>query len=219
MSEMDLLLWARGPGLQIAVAALLAGTVLRLAEIFGLGRKRDLAVPRPGTAGSGWRTVFSRSLPRLPFMRGNVATYLLGYAFHLGLFAALFLFVPHIRLFQSLFGFGWPGLPSALVDAASLLTIAALAGVLILRLTHPVKRFLSTFDDYLAWALTTAPILTGYLAFHHLALPYTAMLAVHILSAELLLVCLPFTKLAHTFSFAISRWYNGSALGRKGVTL
>ena len=31
------------------------------------------------------------------------------------------------------------------------------------------------------------------------------------------LVLLPFTKLFHTFSLFISRWYNGDFFGRKGV--
>jgi nitrate reductase gamma subunit len=46
---------------------------------------------------------------------------------------------------------------------------------------------------------------------------YTLMLALHLFSVELLLVLLPFTKLFHTFSLFISRWYNGDFFGRKGV--
>jgi nitrate reductase gamma subunit len=34
---------------------------------------------------------------------------------------------------------------------------------------------------------------------------------------ELLLVLLPFTKLFHTFSVFISRWYNGDISAHKGV--
>ncbi len=81
---------------------------------------------------------------------------------------------------------------------------------------NPVKRFLSGFQDYLAWLLTLLPLLTGYLAFHHVVADYTLMLALHVLSVELLLVALPFTKLFHTVSVFISRWYNGDIFGRKG---
>ena len=116
-------------------------------------------------------------------------------------------------------GLGWPALPSQLVDGVSLLAIVALLLMLAYRLYHPVKRFLSTFDDYASWALTLAPLLTGYLAFHHLLLPYTLMLALHILSVELLLVFMPFTKLVHTCQLFISRWYNGDACGHKGATI
>jgi len=219
MSDMDLLLWARGPGLQIALAIFIGGMLLKLFEIFSLGRKPDLSVPRPGNAAAGWKTIASRSLPNRTLLRRTLPTYLLGYTFHIGFFVALLLFAPHIQLFRNTVGLGWPALPGPLVDSASLLAILALLLMLAYRLTHPVKRFLSTFDDYASWALTLAPLLSGYLAFHHLLLPYTLMLALHILSVELLLVFMPFTKLVHTMSLFISRWYNGDALGHRGGAL
>jgi nitrate reductase gamma subunit len=219
MSDMDLLLWARGPGMQIALAIFVGGMLLKLFEIFSLGRKKDLSVPRPGNAAAGWKTIVSRSLPNRVLLKRTLPAYLMGYTFHIGFFVSLLFFAPHIQLFRNTFGLGWPALPSQLVDGVSLLAILALLLALVYRLYHPVKRFLSTFDDYASWALTLAPLLSGYLAFHHLLLPYTLMLAVHILSVELLLVFMPFTKLIHTMSLFISRWYNGDALGRKGARL
>ena len=100
------------------------------------------------------------------------------------------------------------------------MTVASILALFVLlahRLTNPVKKILTTSGDYLAWGLTLLPLLTGYLAYHHLLLEYTLMLAVHILSVEALLILLPFTKLFHTFSVFISRWYNGDIFGRKGV--
>ena len=43
------------------------------------------------------------------------------------------------------------------------------------------------------------------------------MLALHILSVELLMVVAPFTKLTHMFSFVTSRWYQGYKAGHRGV--
>lgn len=219
MSDMDLLLWARGPGLQIALAIFIGGMLLKLFEIFSLGRKPDLSTPRPGNAAAGWKTIVSRSLPNRIFLKRTLPTYLLGYTFHAGFFVALLFFAPHIQLFRNTVRLGWPALPSQLVDGVSLIAILALLLVLAYRLYHPVKRFLSTFDDYASWALTLAPLLSGYLAFHHLLLPYTLMLAVHILSVELLLAFMPFTKLVHTLSLFVSRWYSGDALGHRGARL
>jgi len=104
-----------------------------------------------------------------------------------------------------------------LIDASVVAAIIALAVLLAHRLNNPVKRKISGFGDYLAWAVTLLPLLTGYLAIHHLLFEYTLMLALHIFSVELLLVLLPFTKLFHTFSVFASRWYNGDFFGRKGV--
>jgi nitrate reductase gamma subunit len=219
MSDMDLLLWVRGPGLQIALTIFIAGMLLKLFEIFSLGRKQDLSVPRPGNTAAGWKTILSRSLPNRTLLKRTFPAYLMGYTFHIGFFVALLFPAPHIQLFRNTVGLGWPALPSQLVDGITLITILALLLMLAHRLTHPVKRFLSTFDDYASWALTLAPLLSGYLTVHHLLLPYTLMLALHILSVELLLIFMPFTKLFHTVSLFISRWYNGDALGHRGARL
>jgi nitrate reductase gamma subunit len=217
MSHLDLLTFARGNALNWALVIFIAGIVLRLFEIYSLGRKADLAVPRTESPGSGWRTMFTRSLPPEGMFKRDPVTYVAGYVFHIGLLLAIFFFAPHIEFFRSLTGLHWPALPSALVDASVVAAIIALAVVLAHRLSNPVKRMLSGFGDYLAWAVTLLPLLTGYMAYHHLMFEYTLMLALHLFSVELLLVLLPFTKLFHTFSLFISRWYNGDIFGRKGV--
>lgn len=217
MSALELLTWARGPGLSIALAICAFGILLRLFEIFSLGRKADLSRAREHSPGSGWRTIFSRSLPPPGLLKRAPVTYIGGYVFHLGFAITLLFFVPHIELARSLVGIGWPGLPMPVVDISAVAAMLGLLAVLASRLANPVKRFLSGFQDYLAWLLTFLPLATGYLAFHHLLIDYTLALALHILSVELLLVALPFTKLFHTVSVFVSRWYNGDIFGRKGV--
>ena len=217
MSNLELLTWARGPGLTIALAICAFGILLRLFEIFSLGRKADLSRAREHSPGSGWRTIFSRSLPPPGLLKRAPVTYIGGYVFHLGFAITLLFFVPHIELARSLVGIGWPGLPMPVVDISAVAAMLGLLAVLASRLANPVKRFLSGFQDYLAWLLTFLPLATGYLAFHHLLIDYTLALALHILSVELLLVALPFTKLFHTVSVFVSRWYNGDIFGRKGV--
>ena len=217
MSALELLTWARGPGLAIALAICAFGILLRLFEIFSLGRKADLSRAREHSPGTGWRTIFSRSLPPPGLLKRAPVTYIGGYVFHLGFAITLLFFVPHIQLARSLVGIGWPGLPMPVVDISAVAAMLGLLAVLASRLANPVKRFLSGFQDYLAWLLTFLPLASGYLAFHHLLIDYTLALALHILSVELLLVALPFTKLFHTVSVFVSRWYNGDIFGRKGV--
>jgi len=217
MNHLELLTFARGSALSWALMIFVAGVVLRLFEIFGLGRKADLARPRTITPGSGWRTMFTRSLPPEGMLKREPVTYIAGYVFHVGLFLALFFLAAHIELFRSLTGLHWPALPTPLVDAAVVAAIVALVVQLANRLSSPVKRMLSHAGDYVAWAATLLPLLTGYMAYHHMLVEYTLMLALHIFSVELLLVALPFTKLFHSFSLFISRWYNGDWFARKGV--
>lgn len=209
--------WVRGPGMVIAVAVLVFGLVLRLIEIYSLGRKRDLAPPRKGRRYSGWRTIATRTVPSTGEFRRTPLTYLAGYTFHIGFFIALLFLAPHIRLLEGVVGFGWPALPTPVVDAVTVLTLVALIVTLVLRVADPVKRFLSTTGDYVAWVLTFLPLLTGYMAYHHLFWRYETLLGLHILSVEVLMVLLPFTKLVHTVTLFISRWYTGETYGRRGV--
>ena len=161
--------------------------------------------------------MFRRSVPPPGMFKRSAVSYVAGYVFHIGLAIVVLLFAQHIKLIHELTGLSWPGLPSQFVDAAAVVTLAAMLLVLVERINKPVKRFLSTFQDYAAWLLTFLPVLTGYLAAKHLLLPYTTMLALHILCAELLLVFLPFTKLIHVFTLWGSRWFNGDTNAKKGV--
>jgi nitrate reductase gamma subunit len=217
MGTLQFLTWVRGTGLNIALAIFVLGVLWRLIEIYGLGRKQDLSAPRSTSGASGWATVFRRSLPPPGMLPTSPVSYIGGYVFHVGLAVVVFLFAPHIALLTSLIGAAWPGLPSQVVDFITVVTMAAMIAVLVDRLAKPVKRFLSTFGDWFTWTLTFLPLLTGWLAVHHLLLPYTLMLALHILSVELLLVLLPFTKLFHAFTAFGSRWFNGTVNGHKGV--
>ena len=218
MNSAEFLLWVRGPGLQIASVIFIVGVVLRLFEIFSLGRKKNKAALRSSGVKEGFITLATRSLPidKNTFKR-SMFTYLTGYTFHIGLFVVIFFLAPHISLFESILGFAWSSLSTPIVDLFAVITMLALLAALYHRLTDKVQKYLSTNADYLVWALTFIPVLTGYMSYHHLLLPYNWILGLHILSVELLLILFPFTKLTHAFTLFIARWYNGSMAGQKGV--
>lgn len=216
-SSMDFLLWVRGPVFDVALAIFLIGVVARLLEVLLLGRKKLHSEPKGGAFGSGVAEIFKRSVPLPDIIKRGAVTIVGGYIFHIGLFITIFLFVPHIELIDSVLGVRWPGLPNPVVDGVAVVTMVALVVLLLHRLRHPVKRMLSTPEDYLTWLVTFLPILTGWLAYHRLINPYPLVLGLHILSVELLMVVLPFTKLMHTFTVFLSRWYNGATYGRRGV--
>lgn len=217
MNELQFLTWVRGPGLDIAVGLFVLGVMWRLIEIYTLGRRPDLAAPRRAAGASGLHTVFRRSMPPPGMLKRSPVGYIGGYIFHVGLAVIVLGFAPHILLVTQLTGLAWPALPSQFVDLVTVVTMAAMLAVLADRIVKPVKRFLSTFGDWFAWTVTFLPVLTGWMAYQHLLLPYTTILALHILSVELLLVALPFTKLFHAFTLIGSRWYSGRINAHKGV--
>ncbi len=85
------------------------------------------------------------------------------------------------------------------------------------RLTHPVLKLLSNFDDYFSWLVTILPVITGLIIPIRFGVRYETLLAIHILSVALLLVWLPFSKLAHTFLIFVSRGTTGAILERRGA--
>jgi nitrate reductase gamma subunit len=218
MSETELLLWVRGPALQIATIIFLLGVVVRIGEILMLGRKKNLAEARGSAVAGGLRTIFSRSIPDRGTLQRSTFNVVAGYIFHIGFFVVLLFFAPHILVFEDVLGVSWPSIPTPVVDAVTVVTIIALLAVLVHRLQHKVMRFLSRFQDYLVWLVTILPLVTGYLAFHRVGVASPPMLiTIHILSVELLMVIFPFTKLMHAFTLFMARYYNGAIAGYKGV--
>jgi nitrate reductase gamma subunit len=217
MTEIELLSWARGPGLQIATVIFVAGVVIRIFEILMLGRKCNLAEAKGSEMSSGLKTIVSRTFPDRDTFKRSSVTITAGYVFHIGLFITFFLYAPHILFIRDIIGFGWFALPTPLIDAIAVVTIITMLAVLVNRLTNKSMRFLTNFEDLLTWFLTLLPLLTGYMAFHRIGFTAPTLLATHILSVELLLIIFPFTKLMHAFTLFLARWYNGAISGYKGV--
>ena len=166
---------------------------------------------------SGLRTIVTRSIPEKSTLKRSAFIIVAGYIFHIGLFVCIFLFAPHILVFKEIIGLSWPSIPTPIVDAFAVVTIIALFALLINRFRNPVLRYLTNFEDILVWVVTILPFITGYLAFHRIGTTAPMLLALHILSVELLMVVFPFTKLMHTFTLFFARWYNGAISGYRGV--
>jgi nitrate reductase gamma subunit len=217
MTEIEFLSWVRGTGFQIASMIFVFGLIVRLLGILMLGRKANLAEANGSEMSGGLRTIVTRFMPETDSMKRSRFTIVAGYIFHIGIFIAVFFFAPHILFFKDVIGLSWPALPTQIVDAATVITMIALVAVLVRRWKDPVLKYLSNWQDYLVWVVTMLPLITGYLAFHRVGLPAPSLIALHILSVEILMVVFPFTKLMHTFTFILSRWYNGAVSGYKGV--
>lgn len=213
MNEVELLNWARGPGLTYATIFMVLGLTLRVIEILSLGRPEELAEVRSSGTEDGLKLILKRSLPEVRNWRYITASYV----FHIGLLIVIFFSIPHTQLFRDIFGVFWNGWPNYIIDFFTVLSIAAMVYTLVQRFTDPARRILGRMSDYLAWVVTFLPLVTGYMAFHRLGMDYTLMLAVHILSVELLMIALPISKLTHAITFTMSRWYTGSNNGRRGI--
>lgn len=214
----DLLMWARGPGFDIALTVMVGGILLRLVEILVLGRKKDLSKAKGSPVTQGIKTIFTRSVPRKNTLKDAPVTYLGGYVFHIGFFIAFLFLGAHIALIEDMFGIRWPDFNKAIIEGAAILALIAALALAYTRFTDPVRRRLTTWGDWAVLILSVLPLITGLIAVNKVfGVDGTLWMAIHILSAELLMVAFPFTKLMHAVTFVTSRYYNGSIQGRKGA--
>jgi len=223
---MQLLEFARGPALTVALTILFAGSAWRLYGIFRLRSKPDYSEPRSSALWAGRvRGIVSRMWPYREFRSSTTLATTNGYVYHVGLAVIVFAYLPHIHFVMRLTGLHWPPLPEPVIYVTTALTIVSLLIALLYRLTDPVLKLLSNFDDYFSWLVVMLPLLSGMMAIEHPFLsgvpwppPSLPMLvAIHLLSVELLLIWLPFGKLAHFFLVFVSRGTTGAAMTRRGA--
>ena len=218
MENMTLLDFARGPGLQWSLWIFCLGVLWRIVgSMYLLGTKDLSKQRRKHYMRDGMRAVLTRSAPAEAFEEKIRFQHITGYLWHLALFIAVLFFAPHILFFESLLGFSWPHLPNTVILVSAAIAAAVLIALFIRRATHPVQRLISTPDDYISMVLVMLPILTGIAAFAHVGFRYETMLALHLLSVELMLIWYPFSKLMHAFMTFPSRYQSGTFFGHRGV--
>ena len=219
---MELLEFARGPALTFAITVFIAGVVFRIVSLLLMWRTRDSssgrAKERPVLL-AALREIGRRMWPESVYKRQTLFQLINGYVFHIGLAIIVFLLLPHILFFQDLLGVYWPHLPNNLIYAVSVITAVSLVAALLMRISNPVQRIISTFDDYFSWLVTFLPFITGLVATSHLGARYETLLGLHILSVALMLIWLPFGKLMHWFLVFVTRGQTGAQLNHRGAQL
>ncbi|ABB37450.1 HmcE, 25.3 kd protein in hmc operon [Oleidesulfovibrio alaskensis G20] len=198
-----------GPMLWISLVVCFGGLLARVVwYIRGLDWKLDRVAYRPhmsiGLRGAlrsvlCWITPMgTHSWRQQPFMAAGF------FLFHIGAVLVPLFLMGHNIILEERFGFSLPTLPWWLADG---LTVAALAGAAMLalrRIALTEVRILTSAYDWFILAVSAAPFLTGFIARLHVG-DYQFWLVMHIITGELLLVLIPFTKLSHVALFFMSR--------------
>jgi nitrate reductase gamma subunit len=219
---MELLEFARGPALTFAITIFIAGVVFRIVSLFAMWRTRDSSEgsDRERTAFmAALREIIRRLWPQSAYKQRTMFMLINGYVFHIGLAIIVFFLLPHILFIEDLVGLSWPHLPNNVIYAVSIITTMSLIASLIMRLSNPAQRIISTFDDWFSWLVTFLPVITGIIATSHLGARYETLLGLHILSVALFLIYLPFGKLMHWFLVFVTRSQTGAHLSHRGAQL
>jgi nitrate reductase gamma subunit len=158
-----------------------------------------------------WRTLLMDTLgwvfPYDHMVRGTLLLTLSSILFHVGVLIVPLFLGDHVALWERFLGIRLPTIGEGLADALTLSTVGCLLVLFFYRLLIPRSHELSRPTDYLLLVIVFLPFLTGFLASHSSwsPLPWNTMLLIHILSAETLFVCIPFSKLSHMVLFAFDR--------------
>ncbi len=129
------------------------------------------------------------------------------YLMHVGILLVPLFLIDHVALWESFLGVHLPSLRKGVSDVLTLLTIACALLLLAMRVFRARHRLVSRPADYILLLMVLLPFLSGYLASHPNVNPcaWNVMMLTHLLSAELLFVLTPFTKLAHVVLFFFDR--------------
>jgi hypothetical protein len=203
----------RGPLVWVSLIVFVLGTVFQVCRFFSLSRKAGISphVPlRP----------LKKDLPKwyspgrlVDFFKraGNTilsihpVTIVVSTVFHVLLvFVPLFL-LGHNELIELALGFSLPSVSEHTSDLLTSIILLCCVFFLYRRLFLARVRSITTFYDYLVLALATVPFLSGFLAYHQFY-DYRTVMIIHMLSGELMIMAIPFTKLTHMIFFFLNRF-------------
>lgn len=136
------------------------------------------------------------------------------FLFHIGLVVTPLFLLGHVIILKERWGADWFTISMGLADVLTITVICTTIFIAIRRIGLPEVRIVTTLYDYFLLLITVAPFVTGFLAVHQTA-DYEIWLFAHILSGELLLIAIPFTKLFHVVGFFLSRGQIGADFGIK----
>ena len=127
--------------------------------------------------------------------------------FHIGLILVPIFLLSHIQLWEKGLGFRWIALGKNWADLLTLTTIITGIVLFIIRLSAVSSRFLSRKQDYIWPVLLIIPFITGYLGSNGGLNPaaYQKIMLFHFISADIIFIMIPFTKIAHCILIPFSQ--------------
>lgn len=189
----------RGPAFWAALTFMIAGlarhlgiTIWMMYRAYSRAGDKSIPLRQVLSASVRWWIPFNRLANRLLFSLTSLV-------FHVSIILVPVFLAGHIELWKRGIGLSWPALPNWL---STTLTVAAVVSGIALvtqRVAARDSRALSRPQDYAIPLLVALPFASGFLVMHPTwsPLPHDIALLVHLLSANLLLVLVPITKLNH----------------------
>jgi nitrate reductase gamma subunit len=202
-----------GPLVWISFILFVGGSLYRFISMAMLARKKDTVVYEYTSLFYALRSILHWIVPFGSVnMRKHPWMTVVAFAFHLCLLIAPIFLFAHIALVKESWDVSWAYISDGVADIMALIVIASCIFFLARRLILPEAKYLTSLSDYLLLAIVAAPFVTGFWT-HQQWIGYRLMGVLHILSGEIMLVAIPFTRLSHMIFFPFARGYMGSEFG------
>lgn len=199
--------FVRGPLFRFAFLIMVLGLLRHvITALWGIGRMVYRARDTKNDYVGILRNTFIWLIPLTRLHKKLPVTGISSYIFHIGIILVPLFLVDHINLWRSSLGIGWPGIPKIIADLLCYGVFVSGTILLGIRIFNVTSRSVSRFMDYFLLILIQLIFVTGFLASRpYNPIPYNIMMFVHILSADVLFLLMPFSKIAHCVLFPFVR--------------
>lgn len=206
--------FASGPLAWVAFILFFGGSIYRIAGMLKLVAQKERFIFSYMSWRYSLRSILHWIVPfaTVNWRRQPLLT-VVTFAFHICLMATPIFLLSHVVLWDEAFGISWWTLPDSLADLMTIIVILGAAYFLVRRTTQPEVKFVTTSSDFVILAIVAAPFVTGFLAYHQW-FSYPLMMSLHVLSGDIMLAAIPFTRLSHMLFSPFTRAYMGSEFGK-----
>lgn len=210
----DIYNFLSGPMVWVAFIIFIGGSLYRLITMAIMVKQKEQFIFSYMSLKYGARSIIHWLTP---FATENTRKHpgftVASFAFHIcAMLTPLFL-LSHIVLFDESWDISWWSLPDTIADIMTIIVIVVCIFFLIRRLYYPHVNFLTSPSDYIILSIVAIPFITGFLAYHQW-FGYKFFFLLHIISGEIMLMAIPFTRLSHMLFAVFTRSYIGSEFGK-----
>jgi hypothetical protein len=163
-------------------------------------------------------------LPFNKLHRNRAAYSLASFSLHVSLLIISLFLRNHLDILQANIGLSWRSISKPILDALTLVGIFGISVLLLFRLYVTGSRRLSKAADYLLLLIILNIFVSGFIAGRPWnPIPYDGLMLFHTVNGMVLLLVIPFTKIAHCVLFPLIRlgtevaWHFVPQAGDKSV--
>ncbi len=209
----DLYNFVTGPLAWAAFIVFIAGSLYRLINMLYLVNKKEKFIYTYMSFKYSFRSIFHWIIPfaTVNWKRHPVLT-IVTFAFHICLIITPVFLLSHAILWDESWNISLWSLPDGVADIMALVVVGSCIFFLVRRLVSPEVQYVTSASDYAILAIVAAPFITGFIAYHQWV-NYQFFMILHIISGEIMLVAIPFTRLSHMLFSPFTRAYMGSEFG------